>query len=141
MSKRGPPGIMTLQLSSRPHQAICIYRGNILNTEISASRSSLSSNLLSDVRSTPSPVNCTRSASPRLRDDYQIYDRGHGQVQPVLGLRKARPPVPDVYASDCPSERHSHHHDYPTPRFERAQLSTCQVQCVDRVLFSGVING
>ncbi|KAK4074730.1 uncharacterized protein Triagg1_4879 [Trichoderma aggressivum f. europaeum] len=36
------------------------------------------------------------AAPPHRQDDYEIHDRGHGQIQSLLDLRQARPPVPDL---------------------------------------------
>ncbi|TQW08401.1 hypothetical protein IF2G_04277 [Cordyceps javanica] len=64
---------------------------------------------------------------PSLNDDYQIHDRDHGALQPLLRVRQARAPVPDPAAAQREDERNDRQHDTAAAHVNGAQLSRRQV--------------
>jgi hypothetical protein len=82
-------------------------------------------------QSRPPPTSIyARSGSPYRQDDYEIHDRGHGQIQSLLDLRQARPLVPDVSPAGRANEWNGRPYEFTAEKFPREQLIKSQIQCV-----------
>lgn len=78
----------------------------------------------------PSTSFYARSGSPYRQDDYEIHDRGHGQIQSLLDLRQARPPVLDLSPAGRANEWNGRPYEFTPEKFPREQLIKSQIQYV-----------
>ncbi|KAF3071857.1 hypothetical protein CFAM422_005838 [Trichoderma lentiforme] len=83
-------------------------------------------------QSRPPPTSIyARSGSPYRQDDYEIHDRGHGQVQSFFDLRQARTPVPDLSSAGRANEWNGRPYEFTPEKLPREQLIKSQIHCAE----------